>query len=557
MTMPEASSDDYLKRLRRCLAEPAALQEQATKHFTTFGRGAPTIGYEETMQSWTHMHASLNRSCGPAEVASLQSLFTAHVGPPDRMRFDHQGFVRFYVEMLRTLVGQAVLTSPANSSVAGPTIVPSASGLLAFAGPRPPPGGVSSFALPVPAGPSCASPRRGPSCGSPRLSCGSPRRAIVHVPLLVAPAAAAVPMGSAVMMPTQTLPSADSVADAGLPETLGQGRFRVEKRLGKGAFGEVFKAVELASSRRFAIKRMTKASSDLKEFAVLRELTHPNVLQASDQFEDEANLYVVTEFIPGGSLADRLKAHSKTDVTSTFLEPWTAAVFQQVLAGVSYCHAQGVVHNDLKPDNIFLSQLDGKFPRVVVADFGLASAAFLAGRTDGPPGDPRYAPPEAWEVQAHASHKGVGSLPGDVWMLGCTLFELLSKGSLPFIMHRHTELQDFLSWMRSAPRFRFNWVMSLKTTEPNWEAITTAAGTGPRPSAASVDCCGQMLMKDPARRPPCTACAEHPWFEDQHVAGQQGKSKAECIAEEARRRIIASNLTKDKAVGEGKGLRST
>lgn len=196
-----------------------------------------------------------------------------------------------------------------------------------------------------------------------------------------------------------------------------------------------------------------------------------------------------------------------------------------------------------KPDNLLLSGSIGAFPHVVVADFGQASAALLSGRVVGPPGDPRYCPPEAWDGDAWMSI----SKPGDVWMLACILFEMLSGGVSPFL-DRPYSLEEFQTVVEPQ-----QWQIRLKTVEPNWAA--TRVGAIPR-SAAVLDLCAKMLMKRVYQRPDCPACAEHQWFQEQQTVEQLGKSEGQRLVAEARARIVAGLNDPNATAGAANTLAS-
>jgi len=153
------------------------------------------------------------------------------------------------------------------------------------------------------------------------------------------------------------------------------------RRLGSGSFGEGFKAKVAATGRLVAVKRVLKQrDSTMKEFMILRSLDHPHVLRVNGHFEDEQSLYVVSEFLSGGSVADLLQQQS-----TPFTEAWAATVIGQTLVAMAYCHREDVVHNDLKPENLLLKgPLAGGGPHIVVSDFGQASPALQDGQCQDP-----------------------------------------------------------------------------------------------------------------------------------------------------------------------------
>ncbi|MGL4552312.1 MAG: serine/threonine-protein kinase, partial [Gemmataceae bacterium] len=145
-------------------------------------------------------------------------------------------------------------------------------------------------------------------------------------------------------------------------------------------------------------------------------LRHPNVVQVYHAGRHDGLPYLVLEWVPGGSLADRLKAGP--------LPPADAAALVERLAGaVHCCHAAGVIHRDLKPANVLLAE-DGT-PKVT--DFGLARRADALDATHSGAvlGTPSYMAPE----QAAGSRE-VGPA-ADVWALGVILYECLT-GRSPF-----------------------------------------------------------------------------------------------------------------------------
>ena len=154
------------------------------------------------------------------------------------------------------------------------------------------------------------------------------------------------------------------------PETLGNGRYAIQRRLGAGGEGAVFLAHDSVLSRWVAIKRIhDHGSVPLLETAAIREATHlarlqhPNIITVHDIVTAEDEVLVVMEYLPGQNV-DELE------------EPMDAAFFTefatQCLRGLAAAHATGIVHRDIKPGNIMLAaQPSGGF-QVKVLDFGLA-----------------------------------------------------------------------------------------------------------------------------------------------------------------------------------------
>jgi serine/threonine-protein kinase len=211
------------------------------------------------------------------------------------------------------------------------------------------------------------------------------------------------------------------------------GRYRVIGPLGRGGMGGVVE-VEDASGARFAVKSPiadTSGTGDItarfaREANALRLLDHPNLVGAVDVFVEGGVLFLVMEKASGVTLGQRI-------LDQWALPPRQALVFaHQLLDGVGHAHQQGLVHRDLKPDNVILQPMGG-WERVKIIDFGLvklmgdAAAAFGANALTSTGlvfGTPAYMSPE----------QALGRLVdgrADLYAAGVILFEMLS-GRLPF-----------------------------------------------------------------------------------------------------------------------------
>jgi eukaryotic-like serine/threonine-protein kinase len=157
------------------------------------------------------------------------------------------------------------------------------------------------------------------------------------------------------------------LADQPDPEAIGS--FRVLRRLGAGAMGVVYLAHDPRLDRQVAIKVPSMRAGDggfdrlEREAVAMARLSHPNVLHVYEVGQIGDRLFIVMEYMPGGTLGDWLKQkdHPLSDVLD---------VFAAAGAGLAAAHQAGLVHRDFKPDNVFIAE-DG---RPAVADFGLARA---------------------------------------------------------------------------------------------------------------------------------------------------------------------------------------
>lgn len=167
----------------------------------------------------------------------------------------------------------------------------------------------------------------------------------------------------------------------GLETYLGEildGKYRLEKLLGKGGMGAVFLATHLGTERYVALKIIAPQFMSKDEFVerfrrearAAGRLRHPNVVDVTDfgfaQLDGARVAYLVMEYLDGCTLADILDEEKRLSLE------WVVDIMEQVCSAVGEAHAQGIVHRDLKPDNIWLepNRLGGY--RVKVLDFGIA-----------------------------------------------------------------------------------------------------------------------------------------------------------------------------------------
>ena len=180
------------------------------------------------------------------------------------------------------------------------------------------------------------------------------------------------------------------------------GRYRTERLIGRGGMGVVYGGRHLWTERPVAIKVLKSQYSEdpyfarrfLQEARTAAGIRHPHVVDVLDMGQDEdGTVYIVLELLAGESLADRLKRTSRLSPDSV------VGTLLPVMEAVAKAHARGVVHRDLKPDNIFLAEDEVVSPDVIpkVLDFGIAKVlegSTLSTHTGAIIGTPAYMAPE-------------------------------------------------------------------------------------------------------------------------------------------------------------------
>ena len=213
--------------------------------------------------------------------------------------------------------------------------------------------------------------------------------------------------------------------------TLVDGRYRIDGILGAGGMGRVYRAEHTGIGRYVAIKMLhadlghnsEAAARFQREAMASGRLDHPNIVNVSDFGVLDGRPYLVMEALEGESLGTRLERDRYV--------PWRDAVeiIRQVLQGLGHAHTRGVVHRDIKPDNIFMTRKDGLLV-VKILDFGIAK--LYAGDPDDPMatrigltvGTPTYLSPE------QAVGAGIAP-PSDLYSATVVLYEMLA-GRPPF-----------------------------------------------------------------------------------------------------------------------------
>jgi beta-lactam-binding protein with PASTA domain/tRNA A-37 threonylcarbamoyl transferase component Bud32 len=201
------------------------------------------------------------------------------------------------------------------------------------------------------------------------------------------------------------------------------GRYRVRARIARGGMATVYVATDLRLERRVALKVMHGHLSDdtvfqsrfIQEARSAARLSDPHVVNVFDQGQDGDMAYLVMEYLPGITLRELLREHRRLTVDQTL------TIMDAILSGLAAAHRAGIVHRDVKPENVLLAE-DG---RIKIGDFGLARAT-TANTASGAQlmGTIAYLAPELVT-------RGTADARSDIYSLGIMLYEML-VGEQPY-----------------------------------------------------------------------------------------------------------------------------
>jgi len=244
-----------------------------------------------------------------------------------------------------------------------------------------------------------------------------------------------------------------------IPFTPGQvlgGKYRVLRVIGEGGMGVVAEAVHVELDERVALKflrpEMLTAPDVVARFdrearsAV--KLKSDHVARVTDVGKTDAGVpYMVMEYLDGKDLGDTLSERGPLPITEA------VEYIIQACEGIGEAHARGIVHRDVKPENLFLVQRDDGWRSVKVLDFGISKAVLVgtssvnvaSSQTTSIMGSPYYMSPEQLRSTKSVDHRA------DVWSLGVVLFELLT-GTMPF--DETLEFTELVAMILESPQRR-------------------------------------------------------------------------------------------------------
>lgn len=256
--------------------------------------------------------------------------------------------------------------------------------------------------------------------------------------------------------------------------------YDIEDRLGTGKFGQVFKLVEKSTKKVWAGKFIKAFSQKEKEnvrqeIDIMNSLHHPKLVQCVDAFEGKSDMVMVLEMISGGELFERI-----VDEDFELTEREVIKYMLQIIDGVQFIHKQGIVHLDLKPENIMCINKTGS--KIKLIDFGLARRLEDSGSLKVLFGTPEFVAPEVINYEAI-------SYPTDMWSIGVICYILVS-GLSPFMGDNDNETLA-------------------NVTSATWDFEDEAFD---EISDQAKDFISSLLKKDMRARLTCAQCLEHSWL---------------------------------------------
>ncbi|KAI9314420.1 kinase-like domain-containing protein [Dichotomocladium elegans] len=330
-----------------------------------------------------------------------------------------------------------------------------------------------------------------------------------------------------------------NLAKQRLPSYPGLERYKLIDKLGDGAFSNVYKAIDLETNTKVAVKAVRKyelkpqqRASVLKEVQIMRTINHPSIVRLESYIETEDHCFLVLELCEGGELFHQIVRFTY------FSEDLSRHCIKQVAEGIRYLHEEkGVVHRDIKPENLLFEPIplmprtetlppsfphdedkedEGEFVpgvggggigRVKIADFGLSKVVWDQ-HTMTPCGTVGYTAPEIVKDERYS--KSV-----DMWALGCVLYTMLC-GFPPF----YDESIQVLTEKVAKGQYTF--------LSPWWDIVSEEAK----------DLISHLLCIDPNKRYTIDQFLKHPWM-NQKSLGEE----TNVIDTEGQMRTPASDTT--------------
>ena len=261
-----------------------------------------------------------------------------------------------------------------------------------------------------------------------------------------------------------------------------ENEYDILQQIGVGRFSKVYRCKKKnGSNEEFAVKIMQKDSMDIKELellrteiAVMKLMTHPNVITLEEIYESKSKIHIVMELIRGGELFQHIVGRKR------FSEMEAYKLIRPIADALKYIHSLGIVHRDLKPENILCEK---GLKNIRIADFGLSQLVAPTHQLKLACGTLSYVAPEV------INNQGYGS-PADIWSLGVIAF-LVMRGKLPYTAKTQEETVENIKESKTV----------IVLDDKYWKK-------------RSPECCdiiSRMLDKDPLTRISAADILNHEW----------------------------------------------
>ena len=260
--------------------------------------------------------------------------------------------------------------------------------------------------------------------------------------------------------------------------------YEIKEVIGKGKFGVVNLGIHKKTQQQVAVKIINKDSIKTVEdkelvrieIGILKLCHHPNVVRLLDHLENEDYIFIVMEYIEGGTLGQYFKKKN-----FNFSERQASSIMSQIASGVKYLHTYVIVHRDLKPDNIMITQ-QNDFGVIKIMDFGLSKIVSTQEKMIDGYGTLSYVAPEV--LLRTPYNKEV-----DIWSMGVILYYMLC-GHLPFKGNKEVIIAEKIV------------NDDLEFDDDEWEVRSKKVR----------DLIERCLKKEPEERITIDEFLNHPWF---------------------------------------------